>query len=144
MWQRDGQTEGRMDRQNYDSQDRAIIAATYGKQRHPHAEFCSLRNWKCFLLDQTVYLSHFSNAKYVETLRKNNKEYTHKKKKNNWLQNDMYFPPLFMRTQRNGTVLVKEWCHSNKHFAELVLHHDFKTAGIDWYHCQLCHWLIHC
>jgi len=55
---------------------------------------------KCFLLDQKVYWSHFSNAKYVDTRFVKIKEYTHKKKKQS-------FPPLFTRTQHNGTVLVK-------------------------------------
>ena len=36
---------------------------------------------RCFLLDQKVYLSHFSNAKYVETRFVKIKAYTHKKKK---------------------------------------------------------------
>jgi len=38
-----------------------------------------------FLLDQKVYLSHFSNAKYVEIVKV--KEYARKKKKNNRLEN---------------------------------------------------------
>jgi len=66
---------------------------------------------KCFLLDQKVHLSHFSNAKYVETQFVKIKEYTHKKKKVVHLRTNLphlfSFPPLFTRTQHYGTVLVK-------------------------------------
>ena len=37
LWQTDGQTDGQMDGQNYDSQDRAGIAASLGKKRSFHA-----------------------------------------------------------------------------------------------------------
>ena len=49
---------------------------------------------KCFLLGQKVYLglSHFSNAKYVETSFVKIKEYTPKMKQNNRLENHAYFP----------------------------------------------------
>ena len=46
---------------------------------------------ECFLLDQKVYLSYFSNAKYVETRFVKITEYTHKKK-NSRLENHTYFP----------------------------------------------------
>ena len=63
---------------------------------------------KCFLLDQKVYFSHFSNTKYVETKFVKIKEYTHKKKKQSTSEPRLLsFPPLFVRTQHNGTVLVK-------------------------------------
>jgi len=34
------------------------------------------------------------------------------------------------------TVLLRKWCHSSKHFADLAPHHGGKTAGIDmvWIH----------
>jgi len=44
--------------------------------------FAVSANGSVFLLDQKVYLSHFSNAKYVErdTIRKNKGIYTKRKK----------------------------------------------------------------
>ena len=56
---------------------------------------------KCFLLDQKVYLSHFSNAKYVETQFVKIKEYTHKKKKTNRLENHAYFPMRHYSREHN-------------------------------------------
>jgi len=29
------------------------------------------------------------------------------------------------------TMVLKKWSHNNKHFSDLVPHHDGKTAGID-------------
>jgi len=43
--------------------------------------FAVSANGSVFLLDQKVYLSHFSNAKYADTIRKNKGIYTQKEKK---------------------------------------------------------------
>ena len=50
------------------------------------------------LLDHKVYLSHFSNAKYVETRFIKIKEYTHK---NNRLENHTYFPVRHYSLEHN-------------------------------------------
>jgi len=58
---------------------------------HMQSFAVSANGRKSFLFDPKVYLSHFSNAKYVKTRFVKIKEYTHKKK-NNPLENHAYFP----------------------------------------------------
>jgi len=48
------------------------------------------------------------------------------------------------------TILLRNWCHSNRHFSELAPYHGGKTAGIDmarrnyWLLLILCHRLKCC
>jgi len=53
----DRRTDGRADRHNYDSQDRASIAASRGKNTLPVSSPCTLATHKSSLLKQTFLLS---------------------------------------------------------------------------------------
>jgi len=48
-----------------------------------------------------------------------------------WWRFGTLFESVGFKNVRIITILLRKWCHNNKHFSELATHHGRKTAGID-------------